>query len=88
VHISPEGIEEYLGEIRRVLRPEGVATIQYADRTKPFFRDRDTAGYNGFSDMNGPKMEAMLARQELGIVEHDRSVMQHSNVVVFVKPAE
>jgi SAM-dependent methyltransferase len=86
VHIPPEGIEEYLGEIRRVLRPRGIATLQYADRTKPFFRDAGP-GYKGFSDMNGPKMEAMVGGRGLEVVAHDRSVMRHSNVVVVRRPA-
>ena len=38
VHIDPEGIVEYLGEIARVLRSGGTGTIQYADRTKPSSR--------------------------------------------------
>lgn len=85
VHIPPEGIDEYLGDIRRVLRPGGIATLQYADRTKPFFRGAE-AGHKGFSDMNGAKMEAMLEARALEIVAHDQSVMRHSNVVVLRKP--
>src|SRR3954447_687880 len=86
VHIRPGGIDEYLGEIGRVLRPRGVASIQYADRTKPYFRDAEREGYHGFSDMNGKKMQRLLRKHRFQVVEHDRAVMKHSNMVVFRKP--
>jgi SAM-dependent methyltransferase len=84
VHIEPEGIDEYLGEIHRVLKPGGNATLQYADRTKPYFKKREN--WDGFSDMNGAKMETMLAARGFTIVEHDQSLLKHSNVVVFQRP--
>ena len=86
VHIEPEGIDEYLAEIHRVLKPGANATLQYADRTKPYFKGRD--GWDGFSDMNGPKMESMLATRRFELVEHDQSLLKHSNIVVFRRPAE
>jgi SAM-dependent methyltransferase len=86
VHIDPEGIDEYLGAIRRVLRPGGVGTIQYADRTKKFFRSVAGAGYGGFSDMSPEKMESFLAGRGYEVVEHDTRLLNHSNVVVFRKP--
>jgi len=86
VHIRPQGIDEYLADVRRVLRPGGVGSIQYADRTKPYFGNAEHEGYHGFSDMNGKKMERLLRRRRFEVVEHDRSVLKHSNVVVFTKP--
>jgi cyclopropane fatty-acyl-phospholipid synthase-like methyltransferase len=86
VHITPEGIDEYLGEIRRVLRRGGLASIQYADRSKRYFRRR--SGYGGFSAMNATKMEALVARRAFEIVEHDRRTLNHSNVVVLRKPPD
>ena len=82
VHIDPEDIDGYLGEIRRVLRPEGTATIHYGDRSKKFFAGRPP-DYAGFSDMNAPKMESFLAGHGLRVREHDRRSLNHSNVVVF-----
>ena len=84
VHLPPEGIDEYLGEIRRVLRPGAVSSIQYADRTKPYFGD--AAGSRGFSNMDAGEMERLLARHELEVVVHDRSLLSHSNIAVFCKP--
>ena len=86
VHIDPDGIDAYLAQIHRVLRPGGVATIHYADRTKPFFAGKPP-GHAGFSDMSGPKMEEMARRHAFEIAEHDRKLLNHSNVVVLRKPA-
>jgi hypothetical protein len=85
VHIDPEGIDAYLGEVGRVLRDGGAATIQYADRTKPFIQT--VPDFGGFSDMNAPKMEGLIAGHGFEIVEHDRTLLDHSNVVVIRKPA-
>jgi len=82
VHIDPEGIDAYLGEIKRCLRPGGVATIHYGDRSKRFFKGKPL-GYGGFADMNGDKMEALLEAHGLPIVAHDRRLLNHSNVVTF-----
>jgi SAM-dependent methyltransferase len=86
VHIDPEGIDNYLGEIGRCLRPGGTATLHYGDRSKKFFAGRPP-GYAGFSDMNAEKMEALLAGHGLDIVTHDRRLLNHSNVVVFRRSA-
>jgi SAM-dependent methyltransferase len=85
VHIDPDGIDEYLGEIVRVLRPGGTTTLQYADRTKPFLQT--VPDFGGFSDMDAPKMEGLIAAHGLEIVQHDRALLDHSNVVVLRKPA-
>jgi SAM-dependent methyltransferase len=84
VHLAPEGIDQYLGEIRRVLRPGAVSSIQYADRTKPYFGDAGDS--RGFSNMNAGEMERLLARHGFEVVVHDRSLLSHSNVAVFRKP--
>ena len=85
VHIEAEGIDEYLREITRVLRSGGTTTIQYADRTKPFIQT--VPDFGGFSDMDAPRMESLIAGHDLEIVQHDRALLDHSNVVVLRKPA-
>lgn len=86
VHIDPDGIDAYLGEIHRVLRPGAVTTIHYADRTKRFFAGKPPE-YAGFSDMSAPKMEAMARGHRFEVVEHERKLLNHSNVVVLRKRA-
>ena len=68
-----------------MLRSGGTSTIQYADRTKPFLQT--VPDFGGFSDMNAPKMEGLLAGHAFEIVEHDRSLLDHSNLIVIRKPA-
>ena len=78
VHIEPDGIDAYLGELHRALRPGGIATLQYADKTKP--RGRDNAD---FSDMNPARMEALAAARGFRIRAHDTTLLLHSSVVVL-----
>ena len=85
VHIEREGIDEYLGEIARVLRSGGTCTLQYADRDKPYLHT--VPDFAGFSDMNAPRMESLLLAHGFGIVEHDRALLDHSNIVVIRNPA-
>lgn len=37
--------------------------------------------------MTGERMEELVAREGFEIVEHDRRLLDHSNVVVIRKPA-
>lgn len=85
VHFDPEGINEYVREIRRVLRAGGVATLHYADRSKPFFAGKPP-GHIGFSDMNPETMERFAAGHAFDVVAHDRKTLNHSNVVVLRRP--
>jgi SAM-dependent methyltransferase len=86
VHIDPDGIDAYLGEIRRILRPGGIATIHYGDRSKKFFAGRPP-GFGGFSNMDARKMENFVSRHRFQMLEHDRRSLNHSNVVVLRRPA-
>lgn len=77
VHIEPKDIAEYLVDIRRVLKPGGVAVVQYADKTKPAARR-----VPAFSDMTAEKMFAMAP---MPIIIHDTLLLKHSNIAVFRK---
>ncbi len=77
VHIDPDGIRQYLGEIRRVLKREGIAVVQYAAKEK-----RAARFNKAFSDMTAEKMTAMAPME---IVEHNTRLLNHSNLVVFRK---
>jgi SAM-dependent methyltransferase len=77
VHIEPKGIAQYLVDIRRVLRPAGVAVVHYAEKTKPA-----ACGNPTFSDMTAEKMVAMAP---MPIIIHDIRLLKHSNIVVFKK---
>jgi len=77
VHIDPDGIQQYLNEIERVLTPGGTAVIHYSDKRKMVARL-----YRGFSNMTGARMEKMVP---IRIVEHNTSLLHHSNIIVLEK---
>lgn len=78
VHIDPDGIYSYLGSIKRVLKPEGIAVIQYSDKTKKIARE-----ISAFSDMNPSKMEAFISQYGFRLLDHNTSLLNHSNIVVI-----
>jgi SAM-dependent methyltransferase len=77
VHIEPDGIAQYLAEIRRVLRPGAVAVLQYAAKEKPAGRANPT-----FSEMTAERMKLMAPME---IIEHNAHLVGHSNIAVFRK---
>ncbi|MEA2490810.1 MAG: hypothetical protein QOH21_2602 [Acidobacteriota bacterium] len=81
VHLEPEVIEGYLHEIERVLRPGGVAVVHYGDVRK------DIALHNpGFSRMTRERMEELIAMTGLRVIDHDETIMFHSNLVALSHP--
>ncbi|MCU1348835.1 MAG: Methyltransferase type 11 [Acidobacteria bacterium] len=78
VHLEPEVIGAYLHEIARVLRPGAAAVVHYGDIRK------DIALHNpGFSRRTRAAMETLIARTPLRIVDHDETIMFHSNLVAL-----
>lgn len=82
VHLEPEVIGAYLHEIERVLRPGGIAVVHYGDIRK------DIALHTpSFSRMTRAIMEDLLAQTGLRVVDHDETIMFHSNLVAVQRPA-
>jgi len=79
VHIDADGVAEYLQEIGRVLRPGGVAVIQYAAKDKP-----SAQKLPGFADMDASRMERLATRAGLAIARHDTDLLDHSNIIELV----
>jgi cyclopropane fatty-acyl-phospholipid synthase-like methyltransferase len=78
VHLEPEVIADYLEEFERVLRPGGVAVVHYGDIRK------DLALHNpGFSRMTRDEMAELIAATSLSEIDHDESIMFHSNLVAL-----
>lgn len=77
VHIDPDDIRSYLGHIARVVKPGGLAIIQYADKTKKAAQENDS-----FSNMNAPAMET-FARPYFTIEGHDTTLVSHSNIILL-----
>ncbi len=78
VHLEPDGIQAYLHEIERVLRPGGTAVVHYGDVRKPIARENP-----GFSRMTRALMEELIAATRLRAVDHDEEIMFHSNLVAL-----
>lgn len=78
VHLPPETIDAYLGEMKTVLRSGGNAVIQYADKNKIIAQR-----YDSFTDMTPEKMRKMLTRHGWRIHEEDTTTLWHSSVVRF-----
>jgi SAM-dependent methyltransferase len=78
VHIEPDGIQAYLHEIERVLRPGATAVVHYGDVRKEIARENP-----GFSRMTRALMDDMIATTGLRVVDHDEAIMFHSNLVAL-----
>lgn len=85
VHTPPEVLDGYLAHLLRVLRPGGLAVIQYADKNKRAARlpgPKDS----GFADLNPQRFEAMATARGFWLRTHDTRILNHSNVAVLVRP--
>ena len=80
VHLEPEGIQAYLIEIERVLKPGGFAVVHYGDIRKQIARENP-----GFSRMTRAVMEELIAGTNLRVVDHDEETMFHSNLVALIR---
>ncbi len=80
VHTDPEGIFEYLKNIKRVLKPSGVAVIQYSDKTKKFGKMNKS-----FSNMNPKKMEGFVSKYKFKILDHNTRLLNHSSIIMIQK---
>jgi len=85
VHTAPEVLQGYLAELARVLRPGGIAVLQYADKTKAAARLPGPQD-SGFADLNPRRFEDMSTRHGFVIRSHDTRLLNHSNIAVLVRP--
>lgn len=85
VHTPPEILDGYLGHLQRVLRPGGVAVLQYADKEKRAARAEGPEDA-GFADLNPARFEALARRHGFILRTHDTRRLNHSNVAVLVRP--
>lgn len=84
VHLSAETVQAYVRETARVLRPQGVATLQYADKTKARAQ-RAGAEDEGFSSTTADGFARMAEAAGLTLLAHDTRALNHSNVAVLSK---
>lgn len=79
VHLDLPIIEAYLCSIRKVLRPDGNAVVQYSDKTK----EKARLIGEGFSDNDPERMCAAVRAAGFTILEEDRVLLGHSSIVRF-----
>lgn len=76
VHLEVEVIDEYLKNMKRIIRPDGNIVIQYSDKRKPLAQQNP-----GFTN-NSPEIMRRLA-QKWGyhILEEDTLTLWHSAII-------
>jgi SAM-dependent methyltransferase len=82
VHLDVELIDAYLRNMKRLLKPDSVVVLHYADKTKPL-----GARNRGFSDNDPERMRALVRSHGYEIHEEDTGTMWHSSIVRFGLPA-
>ncbi len=85
VHLPIEIVQAYVKETARVLRRDGVATLQYADKTK-MKAQHAGAQDAGFSSSTGETFLAWTQAAGLTLMAHDTRLLNHSNIAVLRKP--
>jgi SAM-dependent methyltransferase len=78
VHLEPPIIEQYLQNLRRVIRPAANSVIHYSDMTKIMAREN-----KGFSQNTPREMRRMVLNAGYCILEEDLTTMWHSSLVRF-----
>lgn len=79
VHLAPEVIQAYFNEIKRVLKTDGCAVIQYSDKRKARAQELG----EGFTDTTPDVIRGWLRDRGLKILEEDTESLWHSAVVRF-----
>ena len=80
VHLEVSLINEYLMNMKRVLKKGGIAFIQYSDKRKKMAQEN-----NGFS-MNCPElMRTMVEMHGYTIIDEDTELIGHSSIILFKK---
>jgi len=78
VHLNVDIIQQYLVNMRPVLKKTATAVIQYSDKDKKAAQDN-----KGFADNNPRMMRKLLADAGYVILEEDTSLLWHSSIVRF-----
>jgi len=81
VHLDIEIIDQYLDNMRRILKPEAVAVIQYSDKNKPAAQSN-----KGFSENRPEVMVPLVEGKGYQILEDERELMWHSSIVRLYRP--
>jgi Methyltransferase domain len=78
VHLNQSLIDQYLGNLKTILKPGGNAVIHYSDKRK-IMAQLNT----GFADNTPEEMRALVLRHGYRIIQEDTTTMWHSSIVHF-----
>lgn len=78
VHLDVEIIDEYLRNMRALLKPCANVVIHYSDKTKPLARSNQ-----GFSQNDPETMRQLVTSHGYHIYEEDTRALPHSSVIRF-----
>jgi SAM-dependent methyltransferase len=76
-HIDQTLIDEYLGNIKTILKPGGNAVIHYSDKSKPIAKDP------AFSDNTPEQMRALVLRHGFTVIREDTGTMWNGAIIHF-----
>jgi SAM-dependent methyltransferase len=76
VHLEPELIEDYLRNIREILKPGGNVVIHYSDKNKIMARKNST-----FVETTPDIMRSMVREAGFEIAEEDLTTLWHSSLI-------
>ena len=83
VHLEIDLIEEYVADMRRVLKSGGLAIVHYADSNKPLAQKLKADGL--FVQMFPEDMHRLAATYGFRLVKEDMKSISHSAVIVMEK---
>ncbi len=78
VHLDVEIIGDYIDSMRRIMHENSVAFIQYSDKTKAMAQVN-----KGFSNMTPEVMLGLLHDNGFEVIKDNRTLLQHSSIVLF-----
>jgi ubiquinone/menaquinone biosynthesis C-methylase UbiE len=78
VHLEAHLIEQYLKNMRRILKRGGNAVIQYSDKNKIVAQLN-----SAFSENTPDRMRKMVVDSGFRVVEEDLTTMSHSSIIRF-----
>ncbi|MBY0563502.1 MAG: class I SAM-dependent methyltransferase [Hyphomonadaceae bacterium] len=78
VHLDLDIIEQYLENMRAILKPDARVFIQYSDKTKP-----EGKANPGFSVNTPAVMRGLVKEKGYTILEEDTESLWHSSIVLF-----
>ena len=83
VHLDIDIIDQYVKNMKRLLKPGSNIVIQYSDKNKPLAKSNAV-----FSENDPDKMREVILAHDFEIFEEDTNTMWHSSIIRFGLPGQ